>query len=532
MSTPASSNNLEGLCKLASMIDPTKDKPPAALTGVGNAPIVSGLAAPSAPSQPPSLESTSPPSPTTAGANAAMFQNMMMSNPYGMMFPFGGALPQQPALNVNGQAAAQASLQSSIFAQQMHYAAMMGYSAALQNPQIAQQHLALQKAATIGTTDLNHNPPGKKTGKWKEDEILTLRQGIDEYGRDWVKIAKMIPSRTREQVKNKGYAMILEDKTPNKATGHWKNVELEALKKGMEDWGPDWHRIAQVIPTRSWSQIVRKGKHMIDGSEVVLNSATPMLPLEPGQIQREVGDSKVQELGQAPGYAHLTPQLPATATVSDNPNDPKVRKNGHMANPTLDMPGGRLADSQRRLNEPKNKGGRPRKTNQERAREAAEREFAKITQQASTAAVLPAAMVNPMLVGVPGLGVPTLTPDPGTAAIMQAAALGPLGTGTGIPQPLMNPSVPSTLPPTTDLTALQQLQMQLPGSMPIAGLPPPSAALLTTALATAAANDDMTGLEPAAKRVRVEQQPVKKEEGSSIVQGSVTPTTDVLLPTA
>ena len=91
----------------------------------------------------------------------------------------------------------------------------------------------------------------------------------------------MIPSRTREQVKNKGYAMILEDKTPNKATGHWKNVELEALKKGMEDWGPDWHRIAQVIPTRSWSQIVRKGKHMIDGSEVVLNSATPMLPLEP-----------------------------------------------------------------------------------------------------------------------------------------------------------------------------------------------------------------------------------------------------------
>ena len=347
----------------------------------------------------------------------------------------------------------------------------------------------------------------------------------------------MIPSRTREQVKNKGYAMILEDKTPNKATGHWKNVELEALKKGMEDWGPDWHRIAQVIPTRSWSQIVRKGKHMIDGSEVVLNSATPMLPLEPGQIQREVGDSKVQEFGQAPGYAHLTLQLPATATVSDNPNDPKVRKNGHMANPTLDMPGGRLADSQRRLNEPKNKGGRPRKTNQERAREAAEKEFAKITQQASTAAVLPAAMVNPMLVGVPGLGVPTLTTDTGTAAIMQAAALGPLGTGMGIPQPLMNPSVPSTLPPTTDLTALQQLQMQLPGSMPIAGLPPPSAALPTpalptTALATAAANDDMAGLEPAAKRVRVEQQPVKKEEGSSIVQGSVTPTTDVLLPTA
>ena len=62
---------------------------------------------------------------------------------------------------------------------------------------------------------------------------------------------------------SQGYAMILEDKTPNKATGHWKNYELEALKRGLEEHGPDWHKIAELIPTRSWSQIVRKGKHMI-----------------------------------------------------------------------------------------------------------------------------------------------------------------------------------------------------------------------------------------------------------------------------
>ena len=67
--------------------------------------------------------------------------------------------------------------------------------------------------------------------------------------------------------------MILEDKTPDKATGHWKTKELEALKNGMETLGPDWHKIADMIPTRSWSQIVRKGKHMIDKREVVLNSA-------------------------------------------------------------------------------------------------------------------------------------------------------------------------------------------------------------------------------------------------------------------
>jgi len=49
-----------------------------------------------------------------------------------------------------------------------------------------------------------------------------------------MRIAVLIPTRSREQVKNKGYAVILEDQTPNKSTGHWKSEELEALKEGLK----------------------------------------------------------------------------------------------------------------------------------------------------------------------------------------------------------------------------------------------------------------------------------------------------------
>ena len=64
--------------------------------------------------------------------------------------------------------------------------------------------------------------------------MKALRLGITKYGRDWMRIAVLIPTRSREQVKNKGYAVILEDQTPNKSTGHWKSEELEALKEGLK----------------------------------------------------------------------------------------------------------------------------------------------------------------------------------------------------------------------------------------------------------------------------------------------------------
>ena len=112
-----------------------------------------------------------------------------------------------------------------------------------------------------------------QTGKWSESEIRSLRCGIKVHGRDWVLIASTISTRTREQVKNKGYAMILERETPNKCTGHWKEHELKALISGMEQYGVEWKKFAATIPSRSWSQMVRKGKHLLDDREVVLFAA-------------------------------------------------------------------------------------------------------------------------------------------------------------------------------------------------------------------------------------------------------------------
>eukprot|EP00520_Triparma_pacifica_P001501 CAMPEP_0118662094 /NCGR_PEP_ID=MMETSP0785-20121206/16636_1 /TAXON_ID=91992 /ORGANISM="Bolidomonas pacifica, Strain CCMP 1866" /LENGTH=549 /DNA_ID=CAMNT_0006555591 /DNA_START=208 /DNA_END=1857 /DNA_ORIENTATION=- len=127
-----------------------------------------------------------------------------------------------------------------------------------------------QVFSSTATTPLHEDDEVKASGKWKKEELHALRSGIAAYGRDWAKISYLIPSRSREQVKNKGYALILEDETPNKLTGHWKIEELDALRGGIIKYGSDWQSIAKGIPSRSWSQVVRKGKHMIDNGEVVI----------------------------------------------------------------------------------------------------------------------------------------------------------------------------------------------------------------------------------------------------------------------
>jgi hypothetical protein len=57
---------------------------------------------------------------------------------------------------------------------------------------------------------------------------------------------------------------MMESSAPDKTTGHWTQDELDALKKGMGTVGKDWRKIGEELPTRSWSQIVRKAKHLVD----------------------------------------------------------------------------------------------------------------------------------------------------------------------------------------------------------------------------------------------------------------------------
>ena len=50
-------------------------------------------------------------------------------------------------------------------------------------------------------------------------------------------------------VKNKGFALILEDEQPNKQTGFWKKSELQTLKEGIQ-WMGSYKRLESLSVNR------------------------------------------------------------------------------------------------------------------------------------------------------------------------------------------------------------------------------------------------------------------------------------------
>jgi hypothetical protein len=50
-------------------------------------------------------------------------------------------------------------------------------------------------------------------------------------------------------VKNKGFALILEDEKPNKQTGFWKKSELQTLKEGIQ-WMGSYKRLESLSVNR------------------------------------------------------------------------------------------------------------------------------------------------------------------------------------------------------------------------------------------------------------------------------------------
>jgi len=102
-------------------------------------------------------------------------------------------------------------------------------------------------------------------GKWRDEELSMLKQAMIQHGRDWVKISSLIPTRTREQVKNKGSALCVHAETQERKEGNWTTEEVKMLEAELEKCGFDRNLLREItrISTRSWDQISRKAKSLI-----------------------------------------------------------------------------------------------------------------------------------------------------------------------------------------------------------------------------------------------------------------------------
>lgn len=91
-------------------------------------------------------------------------------------------------------------------------------------------------------------------GKWTAEEHAAFLSGLSMYGEDWSKVAGWVKTRSviQTMAHAENYFQSLPKEVPiNKHTGEWSTIENDAFMTGLESYGRDWIRIAAMIKTRT-----------------------------------------------------------------------------------------------------------------------------------------------------------------------------------------------------------------------------------------------------------------------------------------
>lgn len=108
--------------------------------------------------------------------------------------------------------------------------------------------------STNNTDPLPKNPPQL----WTDKELELLIQGVDSYGRNWVKIRdSFLPHRTTQMLQERFW------RSQHKKSGRFSAKERSLLETAIETYGEDasWDLIASQVPGRSASQCRQNWKY-------------------------------------------------------------------------------------------------------------------------------------------------------------------------------------------------------------------------------------------------------------------------------
>jgi hypothetical protein len=115
------------------------------------------------------------------------------------------------------------------------------------------------------------------TGKWTEDEDLKLKVAVQTLGgKNWNKISAMVPGRTKLQCSNRWcYALDPSIALTAGSTGAWIEDEDLKLKAAVQKHGgKNWNKIAVMVPGRTVKQCSKRWHHTLDPSVTMTAGST------------------------------------------------------------------------------------------------------------------------------------------------------------------------------------------------------------------------------------------------------------------
>jgi hypothetical protein len=143
------------------------------------------------------------------------------------------------------------------------------------------------------------DPENRKKGKWTAEEDAKLIKAIAKYGKDWTRVAEMVPGRTNVKCRERWVGTV--DPANCKHCVSWKPEEDAKLTEAVKKYDNNWVSVASMVSGRTDRQCRSRWTLVLDPTNENKGKWTPEENAKLTEAVRRHGNSWVEVAELVPG---------------------------------------------------------------------------------------------------------------------------------------------------------------------------------------------------------------------------------------